>query len=158
MDCNCCQYFVVEYNGDIFPCDFFVDRDLRIGNVADTSWEEAQQSPVYRAFGQQKSVWSSACEKCGYLSYCSGDCLKHRLPRENDPATLSWLCSGWKSFYEHTLSGFKKLAKQVQRERAIASEVARRRVKLTPDLNVIGRNDPCPCGSGKKLKRCHGKS
>ncbi len=23
--------------------------------------------------------------------------------------------------------------------------------------NVIGRNDPCPCGSGKKFKKCHGK-
>ena len=21
----------------------------------------------------------------------------------------------------------------------------------------IGRNDPCPCGSGKKYKNCHGK-
>jgi preprotein translocase subunit SecA len=21
----------------------------------------------------------------------------------------------------------------------------------------IGRNDPCPCGSGKKYKQCHGK-
>ena len=21
----------------------------------------------------------------------------------------------------------------------------------------IGRNDPCPCGSGKKYKHCHGK-
>ena len=23
------------------------------------------------------------------------------------------------------------------------------------DLKNIGRNDPCPCGSGKKFKRCH---
>jgi preprotein translocase subunit SecA len=22
----------------------------------------------------------------------------------------------------------------------------------------IGRNDPCPCGSGKKYKKCHGKA
>jgi uncharacterized protein YecA (UPF0149 family) len=22
---------------------------------------------------------------------------------------------------------------------------------------VVGRNDPCPCGSGKKYKQCHGK-
>jgi preprotein translocase subunit SecA len=22
---------------------------------------------------------------------------------------------------------------------------------------VAGRNDPCPCGSGKKYKKCHGK-
>ncbi|WP_420840274.1 SEC-C metal-binding domain-containing protein [Caniella muris] len=21
----------------------------------------------------------------------------------------------------------------------------------------MGRNDPCPCGSGKKFKNCHGK-
>jgi preprotein translocase subunit SecA len=21
----------------------------------------------------------------------------------------------------------------------------------------VGRNDPCPCGSGKKFKRCHGR-
>ncbi len=24
--------------------------------------------------------------------------------------------------------------------------------------NKVGRNDPCPCGSGKKYKQCHGKS
>jgi preprotein translocase subunit SecA len=22
---------------------------------------------------------------------------------------------------------------------------------------TVGRNDPCPCGSGKKYKKCHGK-
>jgi len=25
------------------------------------------------------------------------------------------------------------------------------------DENRVGRNDPCPCGSGKKYKMCHGK-
>ena len=33
-------------------------------------------------------------------------------------------------------------------------------VKRQPTVNVepkIGRNDPCPCGSGKKYKNCHGK-
>jgi hypothetical protein len=24
------------------------------------------------------------------------------------------------------------------------------------DVRGVGRNDPCPCGSGKKLKNCHG--
>jgi preprotein translocase subunit SecA len=24
------------------------------------------------------------------------------------------------------------------------------------DVKNIGRNDPCPCGSGKKFKKCHG--
>ena len=28
----------------------------------------------------------------------------------------------------------------------------------TAVLQKIGRNDPCPCGSGKKYKKCHGKN
>ncbi len=24
------------------------------------------------------------------------------------------------------------------------------------DTEVVGRDDPCPCGSGKKFKKCHG--
>jgi preprotein translocase subunit SecA len=25
------------------------------------------------------------------------------------------------------------------------------------DERKVGRNEPCPCGSGKKYKRCHGR-
>ena len=28
---------------------------------------------------------------------------------------------------------------------------------FTREGNKVGRNDPCPCGSGKKFKQCHGK-
>ena len=29
---------------------------------------------------------------------------------------------------------------------------------IVNDTPKIGRNDPCPCGSGKKYKNCHGKN
>ena len=35
--------------------------------------------------------------------------------------------------------------------RSIVSE------KLGKKYENIGRNEPCPCGSGKKFKKCHGK-
>ena len=33
------------------------------------------------------------------------------------------------------------------------------KVKKQEPIRVkkVGRNDPCPCGSGKKYKQCHGK-
>jgi len=34
------------------------------------------------------------------------------------------------------------------------SAVAQKPISAGPK---IGRNDPCPCGSGKKYKKCHGK-
>jgi preprotein translocase subunit SecA len=35
----------------------------------------------------------------------------------------------------------------------LENRINRKKVKLQ-DLNKIGRNDPCPCGSGKKYKKC----
>jgi preprotein translocase subunit SecA len=37
---------------------------------------------------------------------------------------------------------------------APAEEPPQQPVRLAPK---VGRNDPCPCGSGKKYKHCHGK-
>jgi preprotein translocase subunit SecA len=51
-----------------------------------------------------------------------------------------------------------------EREQIDYSEPAQRKappprksVVQSPKRNVkVGRNDPCPCGSGKKYKQCHG--
>jgi hypothetical protein len=37
------------------------------------------------------------------------------------------------------------------------SQWRRRGGEESTDAPVVGRNDPCPCGSGKKYKYCHGK-
>ena len=151
---DCRQYFVVEHNGDIFPCDFFVEKRLRLGNLMTDSWHTMQESPVYRDFGQQKRDWNEACDSCKYAWICSGDCLKHRLcTGHGDPKRLSTLCSGWKTFYEHTLPRFRKLAEEIQAERRQAAMGMQSTYGQPPP----GRNSPCPCGSGKKYKRCCGR-
>ena len=38
-----------------------------------------------------------------------------------------------------------------------AEEQEERRHTPAQSTHTIGRNDPCPCGSGKKFKHCHGK-
>ena len=138
----------------LFPCDFFVERELRIGNVMETSWEQAASSDVYRGFGRQKTLWNTACDNCRWGAYCSGDCLKHRLPGTGDPRTLGWLCAGWKQFYSHTEESFKALAQQIREERAKEQHSPRSPAPPPRAYDGVGRNDPCPCGSGKKFKKC----
>ena len=58
----------------------------------------------------------------------------------------------------------KKQAEQIERKRRRAEflmsqqnnggDGAQRQAKR--DASKVGRNDPCPCGSGKKFKKCHG--
>lgn len=155
MDRNCCQYFVVEHNGDIYPCDFFVQADLRLGSIMDSTWEDFLNSPVYRDFGKRKSRWNKRCSQCPYLRYCAGDCPKHRFYGGEEPTNLSFLCRGWEQFFEIALPNFEKLALQIKTERAAAS---RTDTGVLPNIQASrSRNDPCFCGSGKKFKHCHGR-
>jgi len=154
LDTNCCQYFVVEYNGDIYPCDFFVRKDLKLGNIMSATWEELLDSPVYREFGKRKSQWNEKCRECSFLKYCAGDCQKQRFYGSEDPRTLSWLCEGWEFFYDRSLSEFERLAKRVRWLRAQQFPVP---APVPIPSKLPGRNDPCYCGSGRKYKHCHGR-
>lgn len=142
MDNNCSQYFLVEHNGDIYPCDFYANPELKLGNISVDDWENVQKSEKYRQFGCRKSIWCKQCNECEYLKYCHGDCLKHRNP---DSSCISHLCVGWQKFYEYSLSSFEVLARQIRGESLQHNLIER-----------VGRNELCPCGSGKKYKKCHG--
>jgi uncharacterized protein len=144
---DCRHYFVVEHNGDIYPCDFFVENDKKLGNVKNTNWEKMLTSPAFKAFGERKRHWNTVCNSCPYSGFCAGDCPRNRLGRGEGFGTASSLCEGWKQFYAHALPSFQQIAQEVANHR--------NKFSYTPELfKGVGRNDPCPCGSGKKYKKC----
>ncbi len=159
MNTNCNSYFMVEYNGDVYPCDFFSDQPHKLGNILQNSWQDLQTSPKYLQFGKKKSEWNKLCDKCRFLTLCAADCIRHRLYDHCNPGTQSWLCDGWKLFYDHTINEFKKLASIIQ-TRQIRESINRQQLfsRLSQQIiKKIGRNDPCPCGTGIKYKKCCGR-
>ena len=149
MQDNCVQYFVVEHDGGVYPCDFFVQDSLLLGNVNNNSWEELINSQTYHSFGMQKSNWNEECNLCPFLSFCHGDCQKFRYGTPNTAKRLSTLCQGWKIFYTKTLPRFKTIADNFKKENKI-------REPYSFTFPKFGRNQLCPCGSGKKFKSCCG--
>jgi len=147
---NCRQYFVVEYNGDIYPCDFFVEKQLKLGNIMETSWEEMLDSPAYHKFGAQKKLWNEKCSTCDHLELCAGDCLKNRMYAQNPPQNISSLCPGLKFFFNQTKDRYEILCEKIQNQR-------KKEQKMIDKIPKSGRNDPCFCGSGIKFKKCCGK-
>ncbi|OGV44909.1 MAG: anaerobic sulfatase maturase [Lentisphaerae bacterium GWF2_44_16] len=119
MSENCRQYFVVEHNGDVYPCDFYVRPELKLGNISTGDWEQFENSAAYIDFGARKSCLHEKCLSCKYLKFCAGCCQKNRSYAGANPENLSVLCDGWKIFYEHTIDRFKILADQIQKERLL---------------------------------------
>jgi preprotein translocase subunit SecA len=53
----------------------------------------------------------------------------------------------------------KEFQRKKQRELAVASRAGAGESSEPSQRHTgekVGRNDPCPCGSGKKYKKCHG--
>ncbi len=117
MSDDCRQYFMVEHNGDVYPCDFYAEPALWLGNILDSEWADMHDSPVRQEFGSAKSRLGPECTSCPFLDLCAGDCPRNRYRGSRDPRRPSWLCAGWRMFYQHSLTRFQRLARQVQRQR-----------------------------------------
>lgn len=52
---RCCgEYFVVEHDGNIYPCDFFVSPEWRLGNVMTDNWAALQAGEKYIRFQRRE--------------------------------------------------------------------------------------------------------
>jgi uncharacterized protein len=51
---RCDGYFVVERNGDVYPCDFFVSERTLLGNVTRDGWEALCANPLRQSFASTK--------------------------------------------------------------------------------------------------------
>ena len=108
MHTSCDSYVVVEYNGDVYPCDFFVENDWKLGNVNDDSWTEIAGRQKRFQFAANKSVPHPDCDVCEYVNLCHGGCPKHRHDPKGRFDDLDYFCGAYKMIFEKSLAPLKK--------------------------------------------------
>jgi len=151
---TCGESVALEHNGDLYSCDHFVDPPYLLGNVMQTPVGDLVRSEKQRAFGEAKrDTLPRYCRECEFLFACNGECPKNRilLTPDGEPG-LNWLCAGLKQFFAHTDRRMKMMAGLLEQGRDAGDIMA----ILAEEAARTGRNDPCPCGSGRKYKACCG--
>jgi uncharacterized protein len=156
---TCGDALALEHNGDLYACDHYVYPQYKLGNVATDSLSDLVASPAQRKFGTDKrDTLPQYCRECDVRFACNGECPKHRfLTTPTGEPGLNYLCAGYKKFFHHinpAMRAMGKLIRSGQPAAGIMRLIADAERKRLP--NPAGRNDPCPCGSGKKLKKCCG--
>lgn len=159
---TCGSALAMEHNGDVYSCDHFVYPENRLGNIMDSPLASLVTSPQQVKFGQDKeSALPNYCRSCEVRFACNGECPKHRFAQTPDGEPgLNYLCAGYKKFFNHIDPYMRFMADQLRRERppAHVMEWARARDAQFSQPIRVGRNDPCPCGSGRKFKHCCGRA
>ena len=152
---TCGDVPVIEHNGDFYSCDHFVDPEHCLGNIRETPLVELLESPAQRSFGQAKQdTLPRYCRTCEVRDMCNGECLKNRFIRTPDgEAGLNYLCAGYKRFFTHCQPFISAVAAQ-WREQTLEQKMSTEQTAADRTSSKPGRNDPCPCGSGLKYKKC----
>ncbi len=155
---TCGNAIALEHNGDVYSCDHFVEPGYLLGNVTTTHLVELIAKPEQRRFGEAKrDTLPRYCRECPVLFACHGECPKNRftLTPDGDPG-LNYLCAGYKSFFTHIERPMQMMADLVRRGRFADEVMSVLAAEAAVPFAGVGRNEPCPCGSGRKLKHCHG--
>jgi uncharacterized protein len=151
---TCGLQVALEHTGDLYSCDHYVEPDYLLGNIGDRTMFELMVLPQQREFGLAKrDSLTRYCLDCDIRFACNGGCPKDRfaISPYGEPGQ-HYLCPGYKVFFHHVSEPMRAMSALLAAGRppadlmtGYAAADARR-----------GRNDPCPCGSGRKWKRCHG--
>lgn len=118
-DCSlhetCDSYCVVEFNGDVYPCDFFVEREWMLGNVMVDSWAEIARRERRHGFAAKKALAAAECQACEYQPICRRGCPKYRYGPRRRFEDLDYFCAAYKAIYAKALAPLGKETATISR-------------------------------------------
>ncbi|HOK56615.1 MAG TPA: anaerobic sulfatase maturase [bacterium] len=109
---RCGEYLVVEHNGDVYPCDFFVNTDFKLGNIffdeLDIIYEKLKK------FGAMKEIQIEKCKKCEWNFICNNGCLWHRYVKNGKLDGTDYFCFAYRKFFTYSFEKFKIISERVK--------------------------------------------
>jgi uncharacterized protein len=157
---TCGDALALEHNGDLYSCDHYVEPDFKLGNIRRDHMADLVASKQQRKFGSDKqTTLPGYCRECDVRFACNGGCPKDRFTATPDGEPgLNYLCAGYKKFFQHVDQPMRIMASLLQLGQApadIMHSYAIEDGRWKSAAAKVGRNQSCPCGSGRKAKHCH---
>ena len=113
----CMCYFLVEADGGVYPCDFYVLDEWKIGNVNENSFTRMMKSAAAREFVETSLNVHADCVDCEWRSLCRGGCRRHREPFFGGVLSKNVLCGAYKKFFQHSIGKMQRIASSIRYER-----------------------------------------
>lgn len=106
----CGSYLVVEGDGSLYPCDFYVLDGWKIGNIRNMTVEQALSSPVSRAFVAEGTVRPEDCRSCPWFPLCRGGCKRDWTAQRKN-----YYCTAFSAFFRYSLPRLQEMARAAMR-------------------------------------------
>ncbi|MFX0043059.1 MAG: anaerobic sulfatase maturase [Candidatus Hodarchaeota archaeon] len=112
MEKECADYILIEWNGDVYPCDFFVQQTYKLGNILEENLSNLKNKRDH-SFKKLKVKLDEDCISCSWLELCYGGCIKDRIFPDNPHPGKTYFCKAYKMFYQHSKNWFLTHSKEI---------------------------------------------
>ena len=112
MSGRCSCQFVVEADGSVYPCDFYVLDGWRAGSVMTDDFDVIRQSEPARRFIADSLHADPACGACPWKNLCRGGCRRDREPFVDGMPGPNRFCEAYRRFFAYAAPGLRQVAHQ----------------------------------------------
>ncbi len=113
---HCNMNAVLESDGSMYPCDFYVLDEFKVGNINESTFEELFKSEAEMRFLRTSLAVDEKCKVCRYFKICRGGCRRHKeLTAEGNYENR--FCESYKYFFEKNIDKMVKVAEYVMKIR-----------------------------------------
>lgn len=96
---GCCSVqFVVEGDGGVYPCDFYVLDEWRLGTVGEQSFAEMAQGETAKRFVAASCRVPEECRACPLFGICRNGCRRNRLVQDG-LVDRNYYCEAYRRFF-----------------------------------------------------------
>lgn len=106
---------VVEADGSVYPCDFYMLDEYRLGNFNTDRLENIDARRTEMGFIQTSQQWSEVCTSCSYHRICKGGCWRNRDYLVDKGGFHNYFCEAYQTFFDKELPKLEEIANTLKR-------------------------------------------
>ncbi|MFH5835890.1 SPASM domain-containing protein [Proteiniclasticum sp. C24MP] len=108
----CSVNTVIEADGSMYPCDFYVLDQWNLGNITQDDFSSLKKKDRALQFVNESYPKNKECVSCSYLKLCRSGCKRHYV--QNGTISQNYFCSSYKEFYSHAYERLREIAQLVR--------------------------------------------
>ncbi len=113
----CSRQNVVEADGGVYPCDFYVLDEYKIGDLRHDSFADIDKKREEIGFIELSKPMAKECADCQWKSLCRGGCRRDREPVVDGELSRNYFCPAYKEFFAYAYPRLSLLARNLMRRR-----------------------------------------
>lgn len=100
---------IIEADGSVYPCDFYVLDRYCLGNLTTDSFGQIEERRRALRFVEDSLDHPDACKQCAFFTVCRGGCRRHR-EQPGRPKGENYFCEAYRMFFSACLPRMQAIA------------------------------------------------